>query len=116
MQQEQFAQAGTLVGYVTLNHDFFGKTAKYLLLDALFISRKYRGLGIGRNLVNYCITCAKTWGAEKLYACAGSAEDTIAFYKSLGWVNATEINPALAEKDERDIQLEYDLIQVKRRD
>lgn len=104
-----FNKEEACVGYVTLNHDFFGKTAKYLLLDSLFVSRPYRGLGIGRSLVNYCITCAKTWGAEKLYTCAGSAEDTIAFYKSRGWVNATEINLVLSEEDERDIQLEYNL-------
>lgn len=104
-----FNGEGTLVGYVTLNHDFFGQTAKYLLLDSLFVSHTYRGLGIGKNLVKYCVTSAKAWGADKLYACAGSAEDTIAFYKSIGWVEAVEINKALAEEDERDIQLEYDL-------
>ncbi|MCG8514952.1 MAG: GNAT family N-acetyltransferase [Halanaerobiales bacterium] len=108
-----FNKEGACVGYVTLNNDFFGKTAKYLLLDSLFVSRPYRGIGIGKSLVNYCTTCAKTWGAEKLYTCAGSAEDTIAFYKSIGWVEATEINTALFEEDERDIQLEYDLIKVK---
>lgn len=98
-----------LVGYVSLNYDFFGQTAKYLLLDSLFVSKKYRGLGIGKKLVNYCITSAKRWGAEKLYTCAASSEHTIAFYKSIGWVNATEINHMLLEEDDRDIHLEYDL-------
>lgn len=48
-------------------------------------------------------------GADKLYTCAASAEDTIAFYKSMGWVNAKEINQELLEKDDRDIQLEFDI-------
>lgn len=108
-----FNKEGDLVGYVTLNHDFFGKTAKYLLLDSLFVSRAYRGFGIGKSLVKHCVACAKTWGAEKLYTCAGSSEDTIAFYKSIGWSDAVEVNKELYEEDERDIQLEYDLIKVK---
>lgn len=49
-------------------------------------------------------------GADKLYTCAASAEDTIAFYKSMGWVvNAKEINQELLEKDDRDIQLKFDI-------
>lgn len=104
-----FNKKGIMVGFITLNHDFFGQTAKYLLLDSLFVSRAYRGLGVGKRLINLASDSAKTWGADKLYTCAASSEDTIAFYRSLGWVAAVEINEALLEKDERDIQLEYEL-------
>lgn len=51
-----------MIGYVSLNHDFFGRYAKYLLLDSLFISRTYRGKGIGKTLVKYCIDKAESWG------------------------------------------------------
>ena len=46
---------------------------------------------------------------EKIYICAGSAEDTISFYKSIGCIEAVEINEALYLEDTRDIQLEYKL-------
>lgn len=104
-----FNKKGKMVGYTTLNHDFFGRTAKYLLLDSIFVSRGYRGYGIGKQLINQVIDCAINWGADKLYTCAGSSEDTIAFYKSNGWTNASEVSSDLLEEDERDIQLEYDL-------
>lgn len=107
-----FNGKGKMVGYVTLNHDFFGKTSKYLLLDSIFVSREYRGFGIGKKLIDQIIKCAINWGADKLYTCAGSSEDTIAFYKSTGWVKASEVNQGLLEEDDRDIQLEYDLRKI----
>lgn len=47
--------------------------------------------------------------AEKIYICAGSSEDTIAFYFKLGCIEATEINKELYEIDRNDYQLEYRL-------
>lgn len=108
-----FDSKGTMIGYVSLNRDIFGDSAKYVLLDSLFISRAYRGKGIGKSLLKLCQQQAKNWGVDKLYTCAGSAEDTIAFYRAAGWIDALEINHELAAEDERDIQLEYDLAQNK---
>ncbi|KAB3531564.1 GNAT family N-acetyltransferase [Alkaliphilus serpentinus] len=99
----------TLVAFASLNHDFFGCTAKYLLLDSMFVSKDYRGRGIGKKLVQLCRNQALDWGADKLYLCAASSEATIAFYKSIGCVEAEEINQELYESDPRDIQLEYSL-------
>ena len=104
-----FNESGSLVGFATINHDFFGETARYLLLDSMFVSRPYRGTGLGKELFKHCANQAYEWGADKLYLCAGSSEDTIAFYKALGCVNAEEINKVLYDEDHRDIQLEYDL-------
>lgn len=98
-----------LVGFVTLNNEFFGQTAKYLLLDSMFVSRQQRNLGIGKKLFQMCAIKAREWGADKLYLCAASSEDTIAFYHALGCVAAKEINQELFESDQRDIQLEYEL-------
>ncbi|WP_105615807.1 GNAT family N-acetyltransferase [Vallitalea okinawensis] len=98
-----------LIGYASLNREFFGEMANYVQLDSIFISKQYRGMGIGKELITRCIGIAKTWGADKLYACAASTEDTIAFYRSMGWVDAIEINYDLLEKDERDLQLEYNV-------
>jgi GNAT superfamily N-acetyltransferase len=104
-----FDENGSVVGFATLDHDFFGETARYLLLDSMFVSRPYRGTGIGKRLFELCINQAHEWGADKLYLCAASSEDTIAFYRSLGCANAQEINQALFESDTRDIQLEFEL-------
>ncbi len=102
-----FTETNQLIGFVTLNHDFFGKSAKYLLLESMFVSKEFRNLGLGKNLFQRCREKAKEWGAEKLYLCAASSEDTIAFYRSVGCVAAEEINQELYDRDHRDIQLEF---------
>ncbi|GGM38238.1 hypothetical protein GCM10011351_25470 [Paraliobacillus quinghaiensis] len=104
-----FDGEGRLVGFVTLNSDIFGKTAKYVLLDSMFVSKQFRNYGIGKQLFQKCTERAKEWGADKLYMCAASSQETIAFYNSLGCVAAKEVNKQLYESDPRDIQLEYAL-------
>jgi len=104
-----FNDEGKMVGFATLDKDFFGQTAKYVLLDSMFISREYRGFGIGKKLFGLCVEQAKVWKADKIYICAGSAEDTIAFYKAIGCIEAQEIDQELYQQDPRDIQLEYKL-------
>ncbi len=98
-----------LIGFATVNRNVFGLTAKYVLLDQLFISLPYRNRGIGKVLFSCCVDQAKAWKADKIYICAGSAEDTVAFYEKLGCIEATEINQNLYEKDPRDIQMEFPL-------
>lgn len=105
-----FDEDERLVGFVTLNSGFFGETAKYVLLDSMFVSKEFRNYGIGKQLFHKCAEKAKEWGAGKLYMCAASSEDTIAFYRSLGCVDAKEVNKELYESDPRDIQLEYELL------
>ena len=46
-------------------------------------------------MFNYTVEEAKKLGAEKIYICAGSAEETIAFYFSRGCTEAIEINKEL---------------------
>lgn len=96
-----------LLGYAVLNAKKFGETARYILLDQLFISKEERNKGIGNELFQYCCIEARKFGADKIYICAGSAEETLAFYFAIGCVEAKEINQELYELDTRDIQLEY---------
>ena len=92
-----------------MNRELFGNKYKYVLLAQLFISLPYRQKGIEKKLFSYCVIKAKSWKADKLYICAGSVEDTIAFYNSLGCERAMEINLELYESDPRDVQLEFEL-------
>jgi len=96
-----------MIGFVSVRRDFFGETAPYVLLDQLFITREARGNGLGRRLFEAAAEGARQWGAEKLYICAGSAEETIAFYWALGCKTAVEVNRALFDADPRDLQLEF---------
>ncbi len=104
-----FAESGKLIGFASLKHEIFGKTAKYILLDSIFVSNEVRGNGIGKHLFNLCSDQGKVWGIDKIYICAGSAEETISYYKSIGCTEALEINDELYEQDTRDLQLEYKL-------
>jgi len=104
-----FDENHRMIGFITLNKPLFGKSYQYVLLDQLFISKNYRKQGIGKKLINLSMQEAKSWGADKLYICAGSSQDTIAFYERLGCIEAKEINQEFYESDPRDIQLELKL-------
>jgi GNAT superfamily N-acetyltransferase len=98
-----------LLGFATINRQFFGKSHKYVLLDQLFITLECRNKGIGKALFLLSANVAREWNADKIYICAGSAEETIAFYFAIGCKEAEEINKELYEMDTRDYQLEYSL-------
>lgn len=102
-------EGNQLLGFVSLNRNIFGETAKYMLLDSMFVTYEARGRGLGHRLFNKCCEAAKESGADKLYICAASAEETIAFYRACGCVEAVEINEYLYQQDTRDLQLEFSL-------
>ncbi|MBI9031415.1 GNAT family N-acetyltransferase [bacterium] len=108
-----FSQDNQLQGFITVNREVFGINYKYLLIDQLFITLEERKKGLGRKLFQYAVQKAKSWKADKLYICAGSAEETIAFYHAMGCKDALEINRSLYEGDSRDMQLEVDLEDFK---
>jgi GNAT superfamily N-acetyltransferase len=99
-----------LIGIATLNRAEFGIQFKHVLFDQLFVSLEYRGKGVGKELFRYCVTQARKWMVDKIYICAGSAEETIAFYYAIGCIEAVKINQALYDEDPNDLQLEYTLI------
>ena len=104
-----FDENNKIVGFGTINNVLFGEKIKYVLLDQLFISLGNRAEGIGRKLFMELVNEAKKLNADKIYICAGSAEETIAFYFSIGCIEAEEINQELYESDKRDFQLEFSL-------
>lgn len=98
-----------LLGFATVNHNIFGEKFNYVLLDQLFITLEHRDKGIGKKLFMLCVETVKEWKAQKIYICAGSAEETIAFYFAIGCKEAMEINKSLYESDPRDYQLEFSI-------
>jgi len=104
-----FTHNNRLVGFVSVNREAFGSQAQYVLLDQLFVDNQHQNQGIGKTLFQKCTQQAKSWNINKLYICAGSSEDTLAFYYKQGCTDATEINQQLYENDKNDIQLEYNL-------
>ena len=101
-----------LVGFASLENLFMGSRKQYLQMSAIHVSCEHRGHGIGKKLFQLICVKARQAGASKLYISAHSAEETQAFYQTLGCVDAEEIQIAPAAGEPCDRQLEYDLDQL----
>lgn len=98
-----------LAGFITVSHDFFGASARYVELVCFQVSEPYRKQGIGKTLFAMVCEEARRLGAEKLYISGHSSQESQAAYKALGCVHAKEPNQKLAEEEPWDVQLEYSL-------
>ena len=96
-----------IVGFATVSHHMFGKTANYVELVCFQISEEYRHQGIGRKLFAMICEEALRLGADKLYISSHSSKESQAAYHALGCKHAEEINEILAEQEPFDVQLEY---------
>jgi GNAT superfamily N-acetyltransferase len=97
------------VGVSVLDSQFLGSNKDQLQLNFLYISKKYRGRGFGRQLFNLAAGEAIRRGAKKLYISATPTEHTVNFYLSLGCKVTLEPDKELFELEPEDIHLEYDL-------
>lgn len=102
-----FDESDRLIGFATVNRMNFGEQSTYALLDQLFVSRESRGKGIGTRLFKESIEIAKGFGVDYLFICAGSAEETIAFYRAMGCTDAYERHVGFYESDPRDLQMTF---------
>ncbi|MCL2634112.1 MAG: GNAT family N-acetyltransferase [Oscillospiraceae bacterium] len=100
----------TLIGFSSVLNHLFGSNDEYIQLEMLHVSYEFRGNGIGKALFHEICGYAKELGAKKLYISAHSAEETQAFYKSVGCVETTELNQKLFEEEPVDCHLEYCLM------
>lgn len=105
-----FTSDGRMIGFSAVNLSPFGHVYRYALLDQLFISNDCRRKGVGKKLFLLTASHAANSNIQKLYICAGSSEETIAFYHALGCVDAIEINHERCDNDPRDLQLEYCIV------
>ncbi|WP_226659012.1 GNAT family N-acetyltransferase [Pseudalkalibacillus hwajinpoensis] len=102
-------QEKNVIGFAVVESETFGERSTYRELSYIHISLPFRGMGIGRKLFIEAKKVAKQLGVEKLYIGAHPSVETQNFYKNMGCVIAEEINPAIYERETRDIQLEVKL-------
>jgi ribosomal protein S18 acetylase RimI-like enzyme/3-methyladenine DNA glycosylase AlkC len=81
----------------------------YMNVVYIHTDNRYRGQGIGTNLLLLASKTAKDLKAEKLYISGHPAVEAQAFYKKMGCVLAQKINKELYEIEPLDIQLERSL-------
>lgn len=98
-----------LIGFASIENQFFGLKNEYLQLSNIHISYESRNMGIGKKLFMLVCNKAKKMGAQKLYISAHSSQETIAFYQMMGCVEAMDHNAKLVAKEPCDCQLEYNL-------
>ncbi|MCD4712627.1 MAG: GNAT family N-acetyltransferase, partial [Clostridiales bacterium] len=96
-----------LVGFASVENEYFGSKNEYLQLSSIHITNGSRGSGIGKKLFQLACESAKKSGAKKLYISAHSSKESKAFYDALGCVEAVEYNEKLVEMEPYDCQMEY---------
>lgn len=101
---------GRVIAFASLLRNLFGSKQQYADLMQLHVSYEYRHLRLGKKLFAMCVEQAEQWGASKLYISAHSAKETQVFYRSMGCVDALEVNEHHVEREPFDCQLEYALL------
>ena len=102
-----------IIGFASFHANHFGSNHQYVELNFMHISNGFRGRGIGKRLFNEICKKARQRGVKKLYISGYPAEDSIAFYRKIGCIDACEINQGIQENAPRDCQLEYDLFNTE---
>ncbi len=83
-----------IVGFATYFMAYYSWSGKAVYLDDLYVLEKYRGLGIGNQLLDTVIATAKTENCKKVrWQVSNWNEKAIAFYKMRGAaIDTVEIN------------------------
>jgi len=82
--------AQALVGMGVLENDRVGRASDQMQLAYLYVSRAYRGRGVGMQLFEAAVAFAREGGAKALYVSATPTENTVDFYLNRGCVLAPE--------------------------
>jgi N-acetylglutamate synthase-like GNAT family acetyltransferase len=97
-----------LVGMGGINGKFYGENKNIIQLSSLFVSNKYRKIGIGRQLISMLKEKAKQLGAEKLYVSSAPSKNTVDFYRGTGFDLTTPVKE-LFEYEPKDIHMDMKL-------
>ena len=98
---------GKLAGFTSVENKFFGSKSQYIQLSSIHVSYESRGKGIGKKLFQMIAQEARDLDAKKLYISAHSSEESQAFYKAIGCIEAKEYNEKLVQAEPCECQLEY---------
>lgn len=103
-----FSPEGRLVGFASLDGILreAADQSRYANLTMLFVDDAWKRQGIGKRLFEQICQCARDRKADKLFISAISSYDTIAFYFSMGCVDAKAIVDSFIDTEE-DRYLEY---------
>ena len=87
-------ESDAIVGYVTYFFAYYTWIGKSLYMDDLYITREFRGLGMGTRLIREVIDFAKSNDCKKLrWQVSEWNKPAIEFYQSLGaTVDSVESN------------------------
>jgi len=95
-----------IAGFAALEREPLGPQGRYRQLSMLHVSRESRGRGLGRALLSLAAERARQLGADTLYISAHSSEESQAFYKAMGCMEAAWVCDRLAALEPCDCQLE----------
>lgn len=101
-----------LKGFASVEGSLIGSGSQYAVLAELHVSQDFRRHGLGQRLFSLAAQSARELGAQKLYISAMSAEESQAFYQSMGCREAEEYDPRHVELEPCDCQMEYPLFPV----
>jgi len=99
--------AGAISGSAVLESARIGRSHDQLQLAYLYVSRPYRGRGVGMQLFEAAVSLAREAGANALYVSATPTENTVDFYLGRGCVLALEPDASLLAAEPDDIHLLY---------
>lgn len=94
-----------VIGFTCIEHYYFDD---YVNMAYLHVDQRYRGEGIGKELIYFIAMEAKSRGVKKLYISAHPSIETMSFYFSVGCKQAEKINEELLAVEPYDIQLELE--------
>jgi GNAT superfamily N-acetyltransferase len=99
--------AEALIGISVLESARVGRGRDQMQLSYLYVSRTYRGRGVGMQLFEAAVSLAREAGAKALYVSSAPTENTVDFYLNRGCVLAPEPDQALLAAEPDDIHLIY---------
>lgn len=95
------------LGFAAVDPSELGQDAEYRQLTALHVTAPARRRGIGRALFAASAAFARSVGAQRLYISSQSSAETVAFYRSVGCLDAHWLYNAQIAAEPCDYQLEY---------
>lgn len=98
-----------LVGVAVVDTVPLGENGDQVQLKYLYVSRDYRGKGVGARLFRASVDIARRRGAKRFYISATPTENTVHFYQKMGAVVTLTPDPELYALEPEDIHLIYPL-------